>query len=81
MYVLRFSKFLFCVWFLVLDLQTFKLLFQTEKAAETYELYELASLARALDIQKSLAEEAIHIHHRVASKDVDHHDPEVKMCS
>lgn len=50
-----------------------------EKPAETYELYELASLARALDIQKSLAEEAIHIHHRVASKDVDHHDPEVSQ--
>lgn len=48
-----------------------------EKATETYELYELASLARALDIQKSLAEEAIHIHNRVTKGGEHMHDPEL----
>lgn len=44
---------------------------------EVYELHELGSLARALDIQKSLAEEAFHIHHTCSAKDSKHHDAEL----
>ncbi|KAJ1526327.1 hypothetical protein ONE63_009476 [Megalurothrips usitatus] len=50
-----------------------------EAKKEVYELYELQSLARALDIQKSLAGQAFHIHHSVSGKDSKHHDPELSQ--
>ncbi|XP_050438757.1 ferritin heavy polypeptide-like 17 [Adelges cooleyi] len=40
-----------------------------------YEMYELGSMAKALDIQKRLASEAFHIHSEVTR--VKEHDPEV----
>lgn len=42
-----------------------------------YEMYELGSMARALDIQKSLAVDAHFIHAEVTRR--KEHDPEVKI--
>ena len=44
---------------------------------DTYEMHELGSLAKALDIQKSLAEESHHIHGEAMRRKQDFHDPEV----
>lgn len=48
-----------------------------EKESGTYELHELGSLSRALDIEKSLAEEAHNIHSEVMRRRENYHDPEV----
>lgn len=42
-----------------------------------YELYELQSIAKAIDIQKHLAIEAHNIHDTVSRRKKEHHDPEV----
>lgn len=44
---------------------------------DTYEMHEMGSLAKALDIQKSLAEESHHIHGEAMRRKADFHDPEV----
>lgn len=41
------------------------------------ELYELQSLAKALDVEKQLALDAHHIHHEVTRNKDNHHDPEI----
>ncbi|KAF2879212.1 hypothetical protein ILUMI_26967 [Ignelater luminosus] len=43
----------------------------------SYELYELESLAKALDMEKQLAEEAHRIHGEATRRRKDYHDPEV----
>jgi hypothetical protein len=43
----------------------------------TAELYELGAMARGLDIQKKLAEEAFALHGNATRKLEGHHDPEV----
>jgi len=43
----------------------------------TYELFELGSMAKALDKQKVLAEEAHRIHGEVTRRSPDYHDPQV----
>ncbi|XP_066258623.1 ferritin light chain-like [Euwallacea similis] len=45
--------------------------------SERAELYELHSIARALDIQKSVAKEAIALHRTMATLRSGKHDPEV----
>lgn len=44
-----------------------------------FEMYELESMAKALDIQKNLAENAYFIHAEVTRK--KEHDPEVKISN
>lgn len=41
------------------------------------ELYELQSLAKALDVEKQLTLDAHHIHHEVTRNKDNHHDPEM----
>ncbi|XP_063216310.1 ferritin light chain [Bacillus rossius redtenbacheri] len=48
-----------------------------EKESGTYEIHELGSLSRALDVEKSLAEEAHNIHSEVMRRRENYHDPEV----
>nr|CAD7459328.1 unnamed protein product [Timema tahoe] len=48
-----------------------------EKEANMYELDELQSLARALDIEKGLAEDAHHIHAEVTRRRENFHDAEL----
>lgn len=43
----------------------------------TTELYELPAIARALDIEKELAEDAFSIHAEASHKRSDSHDPEI----
>jgi hypothetical protein len=43
----------------------------------TVELYELGALARGLDTQKKLAEEAFTIHSAATRRPEGYHDPEV----
>ncbi|KAF5289474.1 hypothetical protein FQR65_LT11848 [Abscondita terminalis] len=42
-----------------------------------YELYEINSLAKALDIEKSMANSAFHIHGEATRRREEYHDPEV----
>lgn len=42
-----------------------------------YEMYELESLAKALDTQKSLAKDAFNIHEEVTRRHANTHDPEM----
>jgi ferritin len=48
-----------------------------EPQDNTSELYELGALARGLDTQKKLAEEAFDVHGRSTRRLEGHHDPEV----
>lgn len=48
----------------------------TEKTPN-YEMYELESLAKALDAQKSLAKDAFNIHEEVTRRHANTHDPEM----
>lgn len=48
-----------------------------EEVDNTVELYELGALARGLDIQKKLAEEAFTIHSGATRRPEGYHDPEV----
>jgi ferritin heavy chain len=43
---------------------------------KTFEMYELESLSRSLDMHKSLAEKAHQIHNEVTKRKVDYHDAE-----
>lgn len=57
--------------------------FQTRKADRNatkqndYELYELESLAKALEVEKELAEDAHNIHAEAARRRREYHDPEI----
>jgi len=42
-----------------------------------YELYEIQSIAKALDIEKQLALEAFHIHNEASQRHSGNHDPEI----
>lgn len=42
-----------------------------------YEMYELESLAKAVDMQKQLAADAFHIHEEVTRRHDNNHDPEI----
>ncbi|KAK4882569.1 hypothetical protein RN001_005888 [Aquatica leii] len=44
---------------------------------EVYELYEINSLAKALEIEKDMAEAAYHIHGQASERSKDFHDPEI----
>lgn len=46
-------------------------------SVDTYEMHEMSSLAKALDIQKHLAEESHSIHAEAMRRKHDFHDPEV----
>lgn len=45
----------------------------------TYEAYELGSMAYALDIEKSLAKKAHALHGEASKFNAEHHDPEVNF--
>ncbi|GLV31887.1 Ferritin 2 light chain homologue [Carabus blaptoides fortunei] len=52
--------------------------FDVSKSGEnTYEMYELESLAKALDIQKEIARDAISIHKDAIDESSANHDPEL----
>ncbi|XP_060529379.1 ferritin-2 heavy chain [Cylas formicarius] len=48
-----------------------------ESSTPNWELYEIESLAKALDIEKNLAKEAFQIHQQATRIKVENHDPEV----
>jgi hypothetical protein len=48
---------------------------------DTVELYELGALARGLDTQKKLAEDALAIHSEATRRREGLHDPEVGIAS
>jgi len=49
----------------------------TEEGNGNYELYELESLAKAVDMQKQLAQDAFQIHEEVTRRHENTHDPEI----
>jgi len=46
-------------------------------AIDTFEMHEIGSLAKAIDMMKAIAEEAHHIHGEIARRRDAFHDPEI----
>jgi len=61
----------------VMDFDQFNDLGSEPNTVSAYELYELQSVAKALDIEKKLTKEANTIHHEVLSKNKSVHDSEM----
>ena len=47
------------------------------QSSAVYELYEMESLGKALDMEKHLATEAYNIHRKAIRSNNEHHDPEI----